>query len=334
MCRAIRRRDPTRPGFWYLSYTHPHPPLVPLSFYWDLYRDIDPPLPDVGEWASDFESLPYRVKQQRSSWHVETEHAVRIALRGFYALCTQIDHQLRLVIGTLREEGLLDNTIILFTADHGDMLGQHGLWAKRLFYEGSSGVPMILVDRRRDDGGSLSPPLNPPLARGEPCVDDRPVGLQDVMPTLLDLAGVEVPDSCTGLSMAGDERRGYLYGECNEGKSATRMIHDGRHKLIYYAAGNRTQLFDLADDPGELHDLANSRDHAAVRERLTGHLIGELYGSDLAWVPPDAQSPLTALSGMPEPEFTPSANRGLSIQRGIHWPPPPVVRPEETSGEW
>ncbi len=145
MARSIRRRDPTRPGFWYLSYTHPHPPLVPPAAYWEMYRDVEPVFPRTGSWAEDFDSLPYRLKGQRAGWSCDTETQIRTALRAFYALCTHIDHQLRLVIGTLREEGLLDRTIILFTADHGDMLGQHGLWAKRLYYENSANVPMLLM---------------------------------------------------------------------------------------------------------------------------------------------------------------------------------------------
>ncbi len=73
--------------------------------------------------------------------------------RAFYAQCTHIDHQLRVVLGTLREEMMLDNTIILFTSDHGDMLGNHGLWAKRTMYEWSNNVPMILVGARDDRTG-------------------------------------------------------------------------------------------------------------------------------------------------------------------------------------
>ena len=110
--------------------------------------------------------------------------------RAFYALCTHIDHQFRVVLGTLREEGLLDNTAILFTGDHGDMLGTHGLWAKRVFYEESARVPTILLgpagDRRTPPG----------------TVDGRLVQLADVMPTLLGFAGVTVPEPVEGLAPA------------------------------------------------------------------------------------------------------------------------------------
>ncbi len=310
MARTIRRRDPRKPGFWYMSYTHPHPPLAPLPFYWDMYRDITPEMPRTGSWAENFDDMPYRVKLQHLGWHCSTENQIRIALRAFYAVCTHIDHQLRTIIGTLREEGLLDNTIVMFTSDHGDMLGNHGLWAKRLYYEGSANVPMILMGTAGDD------------RVGHHRTDNRLVGWQDVMPTLLDLAGVDIPSTVTGLSMVGDQTRETLYGECNEGPTATRMIHDGRFKLIYYAAGNRTQLFDLETDPYELNDLSDSSTHTDKRAELTKQLIAELYGDDLNWLD-NGQ-----LNGLPDQQAEPAPNRGLSIQRGIHWPPPPVVPPQ------
>lgn len=338
MARTIRRRDPTRPGFWCLSYTHPHPPLVPPQVYWDLYRDVEPEWPRYGEWVPEewrvemrdagcgmpdtnnddsaspdpASRIPYRLRQQHSSWHVDTPTAVRTALRAFYALCTHIDHQLRIVIGTLREEGILDETAILFTADHGDMLGTHGLWAKRLFYEDSANVPMILVPQ-----ASLMH-----QASESQSTDNRLVGLQDVMPTLLGLADIEVPAGCDGRSLVGETQRDTLYGECNEGRMATRLVHDGRHKLIYYPAGNLRQLFDLDNDPHELADLAASADHAETLGRLTTQLIDELYGNDRDWLDQNGN-----LVGLPDEEVPPPSGRGLALQRGTHWPPPPVTHP-------
>ena len=309
----IKRRNPAKPGFWYLSFRHPHPPLVPLQSYLDLYRDIDIDAPHHGTWARDFDDLPYALKViQGANAHLKGPEVLRIR-RAFYALCTQIDHQLRVVIGTLREEGLLDNTIICFTADHGDMLGNHGLWAKRLYYEQSANVPMILLGGR--DGRVP-----------HHAVDDRLVGWQDVMPTLLDLAGIDIPDTVEGLSMVGEERRSYLYGECGEGTNASRMIHAGRHKLIYYPVGNRVQLFDLASDPNELNDLAGSPDHAAIQAQLSERLVGELYGSDEAWVQGDQ------LVGLPDQQWSPRSNRNLSGQRGQHYPVPPQIDADKVVG--
>lgn len=305
MARMIQRRDPTRPGFWYLSYTHPHPPLVPLQVYLNMYRDVDPGEPFHGSWPRGENTMPCRMNNRLIDSRGYDAEFIRAARRAFYALCTHIDHQLRVVIGTLREEGLLDDTIIMFLADHGDMLGNHGLWAKRLFYEDSARVPMILANAKNDDR----------VAVGR--TDDRLVGLQDVMPTLLDLAGVEIPRTVDGQSMIGANRREFSYGEYGEGAEATRMLHDGRFKLIYYAAGNRLQLFDLEHDPRELTDLIDSADQRTIRARLVEQLIAESYGNDSDWIR-DGK-----LVGVPVPNEPLLPDRGLALQRGSHWPIPP-----------
>lgn len=307
MCRLIKRKDPERPAFWYLSFRHPHPPLLPLQSYLDLYRDmgVDIDVPHEGAWTTDPEPC-FSLQMHRRRGEQFTPAQIRGARLAFYALCTHIDHQLRVVIGTLREEGLLDDTIICFTSDHGDMLGNHGMWAKRLFYENSANVPMLLIGVAGDE------------RVGHHRVDDRLVGWQDVMPTLLDLAGIDVPETVGGLSMIGEQKRDWFYGEIDEGPRATRMIHDGRYKLIYYSAGNHRQLFDLAEDPKELTNLADSPDHAEVVRRLTDILISQLYGGDEAWVE-DGR-----LVGLPDRVYAPGPNRGLTSQRGAHWPPPPA----------
>ena len=298
--RFIKRRDPTRPGFYYVSYCHPHPPLVPVQEYLDMYRDVVPKPAVVADWVEN-SPVPLELLSPAAQPRQMNEEMIHAALRAFYALCTHIDHQLRVVIGTLREEGLLDNTIILFTSDHGDMLGRHDLWAKRLFYEPSARVPMLLLDV----AGSKR------VASG--VQDDRLVELQDVMPTLLDLAGVPVPDSVDGISMVGADKRERLYGEFGEGNRATRMMHGGRHKLIYYAAGNRFQLFDLEDDPLECHDLSESDDHKAIFTGLRDHLHAELYGSDLEWIKDGEWVGLPATN--PD-DLKPARN--LFLQRGWH----------------
>lgn len=305
MARLIQRRDPSKPGFWFLSYCHPHPPLAPLQCYLDMYRDIDPPKPYFGDWSKEPEQLPFALKSRSFQWEDFTDYQITSAYRAFYALCTHIDHQLRIVIGTLREERLLDNTVIMFTSDHGDMMGNHGQWAKRIFYENSANVPMLLVGTATDE------------RVGHHRVDDRLVGWQDVMPTLLDLAGIDIPDTVDGTSMVGDQTRDHFYGECTEGASASRMIRTDRYKLIYYPTGNYTQLFDLQNDPREIADLSNSPEHADTKKQLTELLISELYGGDENW----AQN--GELVGLPDQTYESAPNRGLSGQRGSHWPVPP-----------
>src|SRR5690606_28137176 len=98
------------------------------------------------------------------------------------------------------------------------------------------------------------------------------------------------------------QRRGYFYGEIDEGAMATRMIHNGRYKLIYYPAGNGCQLFDLHEDPHELQDLAASPAHMAILDELQEQLIGQLYGGDEAWVDGGR------LMGIPNQTFVPGPN--------------------------
>ena len=303
--KTIKRRDPTRPAFWHVSYTHPHPPLAPLQCYLDMYRDISIDSAVHADWEKS-KHIP-ALDAVRSYWPVGENSDKHKQLRqAYYALCTHIDHQLRIILGTLREEDLLDDTIILFSADHGDMLGDFGLWAKRLFYEGSSAVPMILIDR-----------ANSRRVKADH-IDSRLVGLQDIMPTLLDLAGIDVPSSVEGLSMIQPKQRKYLFGECREDSGATRMVHDGRHKLIWYPAGNVFQLFDLDKDPREQVDCIDAAEYAGTQKVLKEMMVSQLHGVDLAWQK-DGQ-----LIGFAPPQQTFKADRAMSGQRGLHFPTPPL----------
>ena len=305
MARQIKRRDPLRPAFWYLSYSHPHPPLAPLQAYLDLYDEFEIPEPYRGGWALGDRSTCGWVRRAQSAKRPWNGAQVRAIRKAFYALITHIDHQLRVVLGPLREEGLLDDTVIMFTADHGEMLGNHGLWAKSQMYQDSANIPMIV----QGPAGKVD----------EGRVDDRLVGLRDVMPSLLDLCGIPVPGHCEGLSMVGPETRGHLFCECFSAagtENATRMVRDARHKLVYYAMGNVRQLFDLQEDPRELRDLAGSAKHGEVLERLTGLLIAE-FADDGDYIK-DGR-----LVGAPDPGMPGRrAARSFMGQRGLHVPPP------------
>lgn len=314
MAKMIKRRDPERPGFWHLSYTHPHPPLAPLAEFLERYARRDIPEALTSEWSADDDKLPYPLKGPRHFWPRLAGDQLADARRAFYAQCTHIDYSLRTVFGTLREEGLLDDTIILLTSDHGDMLGDHGLYAKRAMLEGSNSIPMVLVDRANSD----RMPRN--------VTDDRLVGLQDVMPTLLDMAGIDIPETVEGLSMIGPQSRDIFYGESMEGAKTMRMVRDDRYKLIWYPAGNRVQLFDLQEDRKEVNDLGESSKHSGIRSRLEKELIKHLYGDDLKWIDGDK------LLGFEEPEFEVVPNRGFFAQRGLHYPVPPEINADTPVG--
>lgn len=304
MARAVRRRDPTRPAFWYLGYRHPHPPLVPPQRFLDHYADIEIDEPFCGGWAND-DDLPYMLQgvQSRGTY---SAREVKWARRAFYALCTHIDQQIGALIGTIREEGILDETIIMFTSDHGDMLGNHNMWAKQTYNEGSTNVPMILMGEKDD------------RTVGFNRTDDRLVGLQDIMPTLLGLAGIEVPETVVGRPMIGGKKRDYIFGEFGEEGACTRMIRTTTHKLIWYPVGNYFQMFDMIDDPREMHDLAGDVTHADTLDQLKTLMLGELYGSDEKWVKNGA------LVGESGKAYWPGPNREMSLTRGNQWPVPPI----------
>jgi arylsulfatase len=274
MCEMIMRKDPTRPAFWYLSYNHPHPPLAPVKEYLDMYDDIPIDQPYSGEWCGLSKSKRPAVHEYYKQMFnfMDDAQKASIGRRAFYALCTHLDHQIRTVIGTLREQRLLDDTIILFTADHGDSLGNHDLWGKNTFYEDSAKIPFMIIPTYDCDK----------LIPGS--VDDRLVELKDVMPTLLDMAGITIPDTVEGSSLLdATKKREYVYGELWEDKRATRMIRWGSYKMIYCPVNNLSQLFDLQNDPRETVDLSQNDQYIQIRQTMEALLVKNLYGKDLDW---------------------------------------------------
>lgn len=301
MMKLMKRKDPTRPAFFYLSYQFPHPPLVPLQAYLDMYEESEINGPCFGDWEETEEIFKILSEPER----VYSKKEMIRARRAFYAQCTHIDFQIRLLIGTLRECGLLDNTVIVFTSDHGDMLFDHHLVAKRCMYENSACIPLIisgrpLLERYKDVGR----------------VVNKLGGQADLMPTLLDICGLPEPEGLDGFSLLGDKEREYLYGEVSEGIKAARMIVDGEYKLIYYPYGNVAQLFDLKNDRKEKYDLAGKSEYREILDRMKSILTRELYAEDLNWIK-DGE-----LVGMERGVNRKKPDYGLYNQRGYHWPPP------------
>lgn len=298
MMHQIKRKDPTRPFFFYCSYQFPHPPLVPLQTFWDMYQEDELEEPLTQDWLDN----SYIFKAMCEQARIYTEKEKKRARRAFFAQCTHIDYQIRLLIGTLRESSLLDDTILVFTSDHGDMLFDHQMVAKRCFYEGASCVPLILSGK--------------PLMDYRGTVEKKLAGVGDIMPTLLDLCGIQIPDTVEGIPLLTDQTHEYLYGEVSEGDKATRMIRWSDYKLIYYPCGNILQLFDLKKDPFESHNYVAEASYAPVLERMTSYLIENLYGKDREWIQNDS------LKGFKPGEYHLKADFGLYNQRGYHWPVP------------
>ena len=256
----LETRDEARPFFLWTSFAKPHPPFDPCANYWALYDRRAVPEPVVGDWSRTVAATPQGYLQSTyglNSVYRMSPDQIRDMRRAYYACITQIDYQLGLLFARLREMQLLENTWIVFTSDHGDMLGDHHMGAKSLFLEGSAHVPLI-----------VRPPtaLWPGLPQGGRRVD-RLVDLADVLPTLLAAAGVESPAGVEGtdlMLMAGPTppaERTFI-GHCADRYFC--VMREG-FKYQWTSAGGAELLFDLATDPYEQRNLVAEQ---AQRGRL------------------------------------------------------------------
>jgi choline-sulfatase len=250
-----RRHDP-RPWCLTVSFTHPHDPYVARPRFWDLYADCPALDPATGP-LSLAEQDPHGRRLLDAADHAAfpiTDEDVRRARRAYFANISYIDEQIGALLAVLDRAGFGEDTAILFTSDHGDMLGDRGLWFKMSFRDGAARVPLMLAA--------------PGLAPGR---RDHPVSLLDVLPTLADLAGVDPADvDCDGESLLAFGPRGPVPMEYAAEGSVAPMValRDGRFKLTLCEADS-PQLFDLEADPDEARDLAADPAHAATLARLT-----------------------------------------------------------------
>ncbi len=264
--RFLRNRDPSCPYFLVVSFLAPHPPLIPPAFYMDRYLRQDLPPPVIGDWAE----RPGRGRDV-SDIHVDLSgEALRSCRAAYYGLINHIDDQLRRLFNPV--DTLIDpeNTVVLFTSDHGEMLGDHYFFRKRLPYEGSARIPLL-----------ISAPARFGLPAGQ--VVDRPVALEDIMPTVLDFAGIRIPESVDGASllplMRGERApwRDHLHIEQGDLDDLSHhTLTDGREKFVWFSRDGREQFFDLVDDPSECRNLVDDPAHDVRVARWRDRLVAEL----------------------------------------------------------
>lgn len=265
----LRRRDPGKPFFLMMSFVRPHSPLDPPQYYYDMYINEDIPEPIIGDWADtedkDGEGLVYNGIGGKIN-----DKALKRARAAYYGSITHVDHQIGRFLQAMFDADVLDNTIILFTSDHGDLLGDHNWVRKSLPYEGSASVPFILYD----PGNNLG------LKSGS--VVSNIVELRDIMPTLLDAAGVDIPEEVEGQSVIPLARgenvpwREYLHGEHSYGRLSNHYIVTEKDKYIWFSQTGEEQYFDLEKDPKELHNAINDDEYKDRIEYLRKLLIKEL----------------------------------------------------------
>jgi choline-sulfatase len=250
--------------FLCVSYNFPHEPFWPPKKYWDMYEGEPIEIPKL---PADFEKKHSAMDRWLNRHHgvdkvdLQKPSSLKKLWRAYYALVTYIDDKVGELIDRLRDEDLLDDTVIIFTSDHGEMLCQKNMVQKRCFYESSARVPLLVV----------SPDLG---RRGH--VSKTPVSLLDIAPTILELAGCGGSESfaCDGMSLVplleGREKpdRAIFSEMHSEGVYATCfMVRKGKYKYTYIH-GHDEQLFDLEEDPVEWNNLANRSDYVSIRDEL------------------------------------------------------------------
>ena len=253
------------PFFLTVSFTHPHSPFVTTRKHWDLYDHDDIVMPSVP-------AIPVDELDEMSRWlhfahaadkHTVTEEHVRNARHAYYGMTSYIDDKVGRILDAMSETGLLDETVVVFSADHGEMLGERGMWYKQCFYEWSTRVPLIVRFPNAFKPGRVN----------------NLVSLLDLLPTFMDLATDGNPPEpvtpLTGHSLSGllsgsdDDWDDTVISEyTGEGVTAPcRMIRQGRYKYIY-THGHPPLMYDLETDPHELDNLIERDDYAEIEKRL------------------------------------------------------------------
>ncbi len=184
----LRRRDREKPFFLMASYVRPHPPFDAPAYYFDLYKNRDIPKSPIGDWV-DEDIIKNMPKDVISSIAPNDDELVRQAKIGYYACITHLDHQIGRLIQELKERHLYDNTLIIFTSDHGELLMDHNLFRKSLPYEGATHIPFFI------SGGYNA------LKCVRNSVCNSLIELRDILPTLVDYAGGDIPQNIDGKSL-------------------------------------------------------------------------------------------------------------------------------------
>ena len=252
-------RDRSRPFCMTVSFTHPHDPFVTRQKYWDLYPQDK--LPELTVPAIPYEDQDAHSKRlfHMSDWQNfdVSEQNIMDSRRAYFGNISYLDDLIGGILETLEACHFDDNTVILFLSDHGDMLGERGLWFKMSFFDGSSRVPLFV---HAPD-------------HFQPAAITSPTSTLDVFPTLVDMAGLDVPNDIDGRSlvplMEGKEDDADVLCEYLSEASIAPMVmlRSGDFKLNVCPA-DPDQLFNLADDPHELNDLANDPANADVLARM------------------------------------------------------------------
>jgi arylsulfatase A-like enzyme len=274
----LRTRPKDQPFFLNISFARPHSPYVPPQAYWDMYANAPTPPAQIGNWTH-IHDRPGEIIEPDAWRAMLSPEQIHRARAGYYGEISFIDAQLGRLFNWMQrfDADAYRNTCFIFLSDHGDMLGDHHLLRKTYGYEGSARVPLV---------------IRPPAGRRP----DRPlaeevVELRDIMPTILEMAGVPCPPTVDGRSLLpllnapAPDWRAYLHGEhstCYADVQEMHYVTDGRRKFIWLPRIGREQYFHLEADPGEcfdrIDDPACQSEITVWRHRLTAELAARNCG--------------------------------------------------------
>jgi len=249
-----------KPWAAYLGFIMPHPPFGAPQKYWDLYPTDQVRMPNIP--PGYLERLPLDFQVLRNFKMISTpipEERIRRARSAYYGMITELDGMIGELLDQLEKSGMLENTLIVYTSDHGEMLGDHGLWLKNNLLEGAARAPLIMAGSGLPRGMSV----------------ETPVSHVDLIATLLDFAGISRPTGLRGHTLLplihgnSSTHPAFVYAESNSEGNCTGsyMIRKGNWKYIYFSWYGDRLLFNLKEDPGEMNNLAGNPAHASkVRE--------------------------------------------------------------------
>lgn len=267
----LARFNQQQPFLLWISFTHPHSPYITTREYWDRYRHDDVEMPTVPPFSLDEMDVMSRWLHYAhgGDLHEVSDEHVRTARHAYYGMCSYIDDKVGRILDTIEELKLDSETAIVFTSDHGEMLGERGMWFKQAFYEWSATVPLIVKVPGIDSRSRVS----------------ELTSLVDLLPSFIDLAtdggasntdlsdmdGASLLPLISGPSSDWDNR--IISEYTGEGvNSPCRMIRRDDIKF-FYTHGEDEQLYDLASDPHELNNLIDDPEYESILERLKIELM-------------------------------------------------------------
>lgn len=274
----LRRRDRSRPFFLWSSFIKPHPPFESPNPWNRLYRSAEMPDPVLPEGCPDHLSFWNRVQNRyKYTDGGRNPHLQRTQIAAYYGAISFIDQAVGRLLAALVEE--IDNTLIVFSSDHGEMLGDFGCYGKRCMLDPAARVPLL---------------VRHPSSYGAGVRCGSPVSLLDLYPTFAAAAGAsEVATEADGADLAaissGRQERRHVISQFSQRALGLYLIAEADWKYIYSAADRREWLFNRANDPRELRNLVNDPTSRGELERLRGQLIGRFQTDGYDWAVANGQ---------------------------------------------